>query len=347
LINLITCHSSKGLEWPVVIPMGLWREISTKPPVGMRLVTEAPGSSRVVFDSDGVGAQTKESLVRARLRTDARLLYVTLTRSRTALVIPWCDEKPEDNSFAEIWGLDPTVLEPLWMAPVPVPLPAGSVPEAPEAKEATEPVVPPMLMPRRVLPHELAKEPDVARAALHEASTEAPAPLRDGADPLEYGIWWHETLEFLPWEGDPAAVQAHGDACLARATQLGFAARGTEEWARFLASEAYQLLKDERWSRLAEAGIFAPLPPSQWIDGVIDLVLHDPLTKEVWIVDWKTNRRRPSEPDQALLGRLVQDYESQLRAYGSCARGFFQGSSVRLWVYSTQAGLLAEVSGAS
>ncbi|HZZ20747.1 MAG TPA: UvrD-helicase domain-containing protein [Opitutaceae bacterium] len=343
-VNLITCHSSKGLEWPVVIPMGLWREIKVKAPAGMRLVAVAPGVSRVVFDNDGVGGDTNESLRRARLRTDARLLYVTLTRSRTALVVPWADEAPEKNSFAELWGLDPNQLDPLIadLARVP-PGPAPADVEAAAEPVPPTPAVPPAPFPRRVLPHELAKSPDAARAALHEASTELPVPLRDSADPLEYGIWWHETLEFLPWAGDPAALKAHGEASLARASQQGFAKRGAEDWARLISSQVFLQLKDPRWSRMAEAGIFAPLPPGQWIDGVIDLVLHDSAAREVWIVDWKTNRRRLSEADPALLARLALDYQSQLRAYGACASGFFEGCSVRLWVYSTEAGLLGEI----
>jgi len=342
-VNLITCHSSKGLEWPVVIPMGLWRELKIKAPAGMRLIAEAPGSSRVVFDNDGVGNDTNESLRRARLRTDARLLYVTLTRSRTALVIPWADEPAEKNSMAEIWGLDPGQLDPLPAEPLHIPAAAAEPPLAPPAPMEPAPAVPGALFPRRVLPHELAKAPDAARAALHEASTELPAPLRDAADPLEYGIWWHETLEFLPWDGDAAAIEEHGKASLAKASQLGFEERGALEWRLFLGSEAYRLLGESRWTRLAEVGIFAPLPPGQWIDGVIDLVLHDPMAGEVWIVDWKTNRRRPSEDDPALLGRLALDYESQLRAYGACAAGFFGGCSMRLSVYSTVAGLLAGI----
>ncbi|HEY5227338.1 MAG TPA: 3'-5' exonuclease, partial [Opitutaceae bacterium] len=344
-VNLITCHSSKGLEWPVVIPVGLWREMSIKAPSGMRIVSEVPGSARVVFDNDGVGAAASESIKRARLRIDARLLYVTLTRSRTALVVPWSAESPEENSFAEIWGLDPSQLAALPPPSGEPPAPALGVPACLDAPRTSprEPAKPAPPLPRRTLPHELAKAPDAARSALHEASTEAPMPLRDGLDPLEFGVWWHETLEFVPWDGDEAALAAHAGASLSRAAQLGFEARGREEWDRLLASEAWRLLRQPRWTRLSEAGVFAPLPPGQWIDGVIDLVLHDPSASEVWIVDWKTNRRRGQEADPDLAARLAAEYESQLRAYGACACGFFGGATLRLWVYSTVAGLLAPV----
>jgi ATP-dependent exoDNAse (exonuclease V) beta subunit len=102
-------------------------------------------------------------------------------------------------------------------------------------------------------------------------------------------------------------------------------------------------LREARWTRLAEIAIFAPLRADAWIDGVIDLVLHDAAANELWIVDWKTNRRRAGEADDALLARLVIEYAPQLRAYGSCASLLFPGARVRLLVFSTAAGAWRDV----
>ncbi len=55
-VNLMTSHSAKGLEWPVVIPVGLWRAIGAREPAGLRLVGGPDGTSRVVFDNEGVGS---------------------------------------------------------------------------------------------------------------------------------------------------------------------------------------------------------------------------------------------------------------------------------------------------
>lgn len=342
-INLITSHSAKGLEWPVVIPMGLWRPIRWREPAGLRLVPEGEGDPRVVLDSDGLGADTRISRERGRLRETVRLLYVTLTRALGAVVVPWPDgATPQKNSLAELWGFDPGRL-----APLPAPglaSPAGQatsftgmggfstpwapLPPAPRAPE----------LPARILPHRLARAPDATRAALHESALDEARPGNDGADPLDYGVWWHETLEFVPWTGGEAAVAAHGAAALERAAQLGFGGRAGEEWGRLLGSEPWRLMRSPRWTRLAEVGVFAPLGTAGWIDGVIDLVLRDPAADELWIVDWKTNRRAGREDDRSLLARLSADYEGQLSAYGSCASGFFPGSAVKLWVYSTVAG---------
>ena len=345
-ITLITCHSAKGLEWPVVIPVGLWRTIPFRGPVGMRLVPERDGASRVVFDSDGIDQETRDSLERAQLRENVRLLYVTLTRPKEALVIPWSPMAPEKDSFADFWGLDPGALDPIPRA--------GALRGSQERERGDEtraaseaaPSAPPSPappFPRRVLPHELALLPDAARAARHESSLDAPPPVRDGADPLEYGVWWHEALEFVPWSGAAAAVAAHGEAVLAVARERGFGARAAEEWERLLSSEPWRLMRDPRWTRLAEVGIFAPLSADSWIDGVMDLVLHDPKAAEVWIVDWKTNRRGEGEGDPSLLARLAAEYEGQLSAYGTSASAFFKDSRVGLWVYSTVAGAWTRV----
>jgi len=53
------------------------------------------------------------------------------------------------------------------------------------------------------------------------------------------------------------------------------------------------------------------------------------VAREIWVLDWKTNRRRPGETDAALLGRLVEEYTPQLSAYGECLAGFFPGCKVR------------------
>jgi len=349
-VNLVTSHSAKGLEWPVVIPVGLWRWISFPNEGGLRLIPGAGGVSRVVFDNDAVGAVARESRDRARRRELVRLLYVTLTRCRNALIVPWSAQAaPDDGSFAGLWELDPARLDTLAAGPAgaraPAAEPASAAPRAGAARAAAGPSAAPpaVALPRRVLPHELARAPDRARAARHESAANEPAPAKDAADPLDYGVWWHEALETLPWASGPETVALHGEAWVAKAAEMGFGARAAQEWERLLASEPWRLMADPRWTRLAEVGILAPFGPDAWIDGVMDLVLHDGGAREVWVVDWKTNRRGADEDDAALLGRLAADYEGQLAAYGRCASGFFAGCRTRLWIYSTVAGAWTEV----
>jgi ATP-dependent helicase/nuclease subunit A len=346
-INLLTAHSAKGLEWPVVIPIGLWREIGTRDEAGLRLVRDAAGESQVFFDNESLPAATKESRERERRRELVRLLYVVLTRARRTLVLPWGAEfaAAADGSFAELWGADLEKVGQLEFQTKP-PASTETVLRFARAAELVASAPGPgklPALPQRVLPHQLANAPDPVRAARHESTLDEPAQVRGGEDAVDYGIWWHEMMEFLPWAGDEAMVMAQRDRALAVAEVQGFRARGEEEWTRFRASVAWTELRATRWTRLAELGIFAPLPTGAWIDGVIDLVLHDAVAGDVWIVDWKTNRRRDGESADALLARLVEEYAPQLRAYGASAAGFFSGSAVRLLVFSTAAGAWREV----
>lgn len=204
-------------------------------------------------------------------------------------------------------------------------------------------VVSRMALPARVLPHQLAHKPDLPRQAMHESALDEPvSPRLSAEDAIDYGLWWHETLEFAPWTGG-TALAAHASRRLETARAAGFGARAEDEWSRLLASDEWKEMTSPCWTRLAELAVFAPLADGVWMDGVIDLVMHDAESRRVWVVDWKTNRRRPGEGDDALLERLRSEYEPQLRAYGKSVRSFFPDCEVRLLVYSTAAARWTEV----
>jgi ATP-dependent exoDNAse (exonuclease V) beta subunit len=340
-INLLTSHSAKGLEWPVVIPLGLWRPLRSGAEQGLRLIRGPGGAPAVYFDGASVPGETTESRERERTREHVRLLYVTLTRAKRVLALPWGGgfaAKP--GSFLDLWGVDLSGLPALSVEP-----PGADVPEEPGPEYAGVRVDPATfaVLPERLLPHQLAGKPDHARAARHESALDRPAPAAAGDEAIDYGLWWHELMEFTPWRGAEDQIESRAAQLLAAAAAAGFRPRGEAEWRRFRASAAWGELNADRWQRQAELGVLAPLAPGAWIDGVIDLVLHDPVAGEVWIVDWKTNQRRTAESDASLLERLVAEYRPQLQAYGRSAAGLFAGCRVRLSVYSTVAGQLAEV----
>jgi ATP-dependent exoDNAse (exonuclease V) beta subunit len=341
-INLLTSYSAKGLEWPVVIPIGLWRAIRKPADAGLQLVDDAAAGSRVFFDGESLPTATREARERERLRENVRLLYVTLTRARRVLVLPRTDVPAERGSFLELWGADLASLPPPAMMESGIQAPNEPVSSTGGAAEIrsldfTVRFSAPAL-PARVLPHQLAQGLDAVRTVQHESALDEPVPLRVGDDPIDYGLWWHETLEFWPWDGGEAARAAHEARRLDAAEAQGFRQRGAEELAKFRVSELCAELGAARWTRLAELGVFAPVRSGAWIDGVIDLVAHDAAARQVVVVDWKTNRRRAGEGDDALLARLAADYAPQLAAYGACVRGFFPGCSVSLRVFASAAG---------
>lgn len=354
-INLLTSHSAKGLEWPVVIPVGLWRGIGKAPEQGLKLLRDAQEGPRVFFDGASVPQETKDARERERWRELARLLYVTLTRPRRALVLPWADgwggRQREQPSFATLWGdwagavpeIDETWRE---LAPVPRRMaePGLSGGSAEAGAPAAAPARPAPSLPARLLPHQLAHAPDLARAARHESALDEPVPVRAGAEEaIDYGLWWHETLEFFPWGVASEVLEAYAARRLSAAEGVGFGARARAEWSAWLASETRRELEDARWARQAELAVFAPLRADAWMDGVMDLVLHDAAANEAWVVDWKTNRRRAGEADEALLERLREEYAPQLAAYAASLRDAFPGARIRGWVYSTAAALRVEI----
>jgi hypothetical protein len=301
------------------------------------------------------------------------LLYVTLTRPRQRLVLPWAQgfglgQKGGGKSFAELWGDDaglarlPEVAETL-EAGVRVGGQAGEDMQAEVATvvmsddammpgdvviadvsvEETAVLVAPM--PKRVLPHQLAEHvADRVRGMRHESSEEMVASARsDGDEAIDYGLWWHETMEFMPWGGAPETVAAHTAKALKAAEAAGFAERGAKELALLLAGAVWAELNDAKWTRQAELAVFAPLESDAWMDGVIDFVLHDPVANVVWVLDWKTNRRRAQERSEEMLARLREEYRPQLGAYGRAVRGFFPGCAVTLLVYASGLGEWIEV----
>jgi ATP-dependent helicase/nuclease subunit A len=374
-VNLLTSHSAKGLEWPVVIALGLWRRITNKEDVGLRLVREDAGRLRVYFDGGSLSDETKESRKREQWRELTRLLYVTLTRPRRRLILPWAadfgqGQKGVGVSFAELWGDDaswaqlPEVAETLEAVAELAESDADGAANAgtedneetlAEMESAGVPTVTletrsahadgGLPLPKRVLPHQLAeKAADRVRGIRHESTAELATPMRsDGDEAIDYGLWWHETMEFMPWGGDVDAVETYVAGAVKTAGSLGFAERGAKELALLRNGPAWRELNDLRWTRQAELAVFAPLDVDAWMDGVIDFVLHDAAAQVVWVLDWKTNRQRAGEQPEQMLARLREEYRPQLEAYGRAARGFFPHHALKLLVYASALGGWTEV----
>jgi ATP-dependent exoDNAse (exonuclease V) beta subunit len=352
-INLMTCHSAKGLEWPAVLAPGLWRKVSFDSEKGLHVLSGADGEPRVYLKAGYVPEDTKQSRERERRRELVRLLYVTLTRARQTLLVPWAEGlmAAPGQSLGALWGHDLNLLP---VAGIPPPEPRESGVERADEGGLKPAALSPALKRglsggiaagyRRVLPHQLAHAVDVPRWASCEETPALEVAAGAATDPIAYGLWWHEAMEFLPWTAGRGRVEAYGQTRLEEAVIIGAGQRAKAEWNRLLSSSVWADLANPRWQRRAELAVLAPLGPAgDWIDGVIDLVLHDADAKEVWVVDWKTNRIGREELPATLLARLVTEYAPQLEAYGTSLGQVFPGCRIRAFIFSTALAAITEV----
>ncbi|MEN9359858.1 MAG: hypothetical protein RL095_1393 [Verrucomicrobiota bacterium] len=84
-IRILTVHSSKGLEFPIVFLPSFWHD-HIKADKGIHELRDGQGRSRLQF-LDKKAAESEPSLRHGALAEDARLLYVGLTRAANACFV--------------------------------------------------------------------------------------------------------------------------------------------------------------------------------------------------------------------------------------------------------------------
>ena len=383
-IQFLTCLKAKGLEWPVVIPLGLGCEIRERPQLFPRV--EQTGTRTQIHFSK----VTVDPVLRDERRTRAeeefqRMLYVTLTRARRLLVVP-DGSKLYDGRMPNFLGLarwDKLDLPPIFDA-----LPAPPVVEKRPSVETVEDPGPPYFeenkrrlsraaaiskqIPRRVLPSGLvhnttAPEPetrsDVRALDSHGQSLDveddrllageeiglldagAAEPLA-GIGGIDYGNWWHSVLERYPWRARDEHTREEylRDQRARIATSVAWTSRAAEELQRFTASVARREFLEDGEVFLPEMPFSHPRQADEWMEGIMDLVILTRGGEKLWIIDWKTDRRRPSDAsDVVFLRRIAEKYAPQLKAYAEVFAQGLKRPVDRLLLYSTALGETVQI----
>ena len=332
-VRVMTAHSSKGLEAPVVI---LPDVIFSEPRGDALLETEEGGFLWCASSADdcAASAAAREARKRRGEEESLRLLYVGLTRARDRLIVTgrypsnrkleaiqaWWG--PVDAALARLesvrevrtergvvrrFGADPRVLPVEAKVVVSTPAVPGWLEAAP-AHEAPE---------RRVAPGQIQDR----------SKTPAPSPLaRVSAGSL--GRWRrgdliHRLLERLPDVAPDRRAEA-ARALLAREPDLD------EDQRAEMIGAAFGVLDDARFSEVfgpgsrAEAalsGTAPELPPGVVVSARLDRLVVTP--ERVLVVDFKTNRPAPDRAEGA-----DPAYVLQLAFYWAVLKRLYPGRAV-------------------
>lgn len=98
LVKVITIHTSKGLEYPIVFCPFLWHQGQPKQkPAVMSFHREIDNQACVAFGEPAY-SEAESIVAEEQKAEDLRLLYVALTRARERCVIVWGQAKNVENS---------------------------------------------------------------------------------------------------------------------------------------------------------------------------------------------------------------------------------------------------------
>lgn len=356
-IQLMTCHKAKGLEWDVVLLPLFFRSLSKPSSKYPRLLTPKGNpllEAKVKLNKHHDVGNYEEILYAQDCRELERLLYVSLTRARNLLVI--ADDHsifsggarkgggvkyPSLGDFLKVSPGQPNAVS--WINLSATFTRGETLSQNPMLEKESLPLTSQDIgkvdfsvyrerlsqYPKRATPSSLKEDVDDSDVVPSRVSSSLGRQTG-----LDYGNWWHQLMEQMPWSSLSEARQ-----CAEMAVNsCPVPERGLSELKQFFESEWVQSIFGRNAVVLCEVPIFHAADPSLFMEGFIDCFIFFPDEKEYWVVDWKTDQVSGKEP-----GFLVELYRSQLLAYEAfvSAQTDF---SVKTYLYSTFLGSELQVS---
>ena len=314
-VELVTMHSSKGLEWPVVIPINTATRFRSDDEFVHR---RSDDTLHWILGETAPPhlAAAREEENRSEGRQRERLWYVACTRTRDFLILP-CLPSADPNSWCRIVDLDYEHLPELDrdLLPVPSPEPAARVTNEQTAErfaaeaEAVAAALPPLTW-RRPSDH----DPDravFAEGAVDPANETAEVVIAPGAGRLR-GIVLHKLMEeFLTGElgEDKKTVTTRAGELLQQLAPDEPNARDLPEPAELAKTALRTLHLPEiaalRPKLVPELAIWSATE-GELIAGRVDATAYDGAAPSV-VLDWKSDLR-PTSQDRAQYRRQLQEY---------------------------------------
>lgn len=346
-IQLLTCQKAKGLQWGSVILPFFFAKISPPKKSYPTSYTLPDGRTQVAIDKEHKIADAEDLSKQRTIHALERLLYVAMTRSQQRLIII-DDEayfpKGTDSFAAHLRITDSGPNRKSWEALTAF-APENETAAPKETIEENERIdAPPVEVTvdhldiefiRRTLPSSLANHESGQHHDRSErdrlAEPDYPEVSRGGPGGADYGNWWHEAMEVLPWDKRISEWKAFLDV---RLPACPFPERGRNEIDRFLNSDIAQTLSQAEIVR-TEIPILWRANEDTVYDGSIDLAAMT--TEGKWLLlDWKTDRVGDNP-----AAELLASYGPQLAAYRDAVTGIFAAPQAML--YSTRTSICADL----
>ena len=320
-VELVTMHSSKGLEWPVVIPINTATRFR-----GPAEFVHRRSDDTLHWVLGGMApphlAAAREEENHSEARQRERLWYVACTRARDLLIVPSLPSA-DTNSWCRIVDLAQQHLPELDLSHFPVSSPEpeanatnGQTPERFAAEAVTVATASPPLIWRRPSDHD-ADRPLIAEGAVDPTNETAEVTIADGAGGLR-GIVLHKLMEeFLTGElgEDQEAVTARAGDLLQQLllderdartppepTELAKTALRTLHLPEIAALRPKLMPEVSVWSA-TELALLAGRADAAAYEGV----------KPVVVLDWKSDVR-PTPEDKAQHRGQLQEYMAAMEA---------------------------------